>query len=121
MTNVSATPVPVKSDEPAPHGRNNTAETSNHERINYQWKTGNKMINDDNQRDLNIQLYETSRCCNQSEMTVTTVYQRSDSVSNQLPHCLWFIQHNQNNLLLTFLRTLLCKTNLPVFVPNYIA
>ena len=41
------------------------------------------MINDDNQRDLNIQLYETNRCCNQSEMTVTPVYQHADSVSNQ--------------------------------------
>ena len=55
MINVSVIFAPVKSDEPAPHGRNNSNETSNHERTNDQCKTGNKMINDGNQRDLNIQ------------------------------------------------------------------
>ena len=62
MTNVSVISAPTKPDEPAPHGRYNSGKVSNHERINDQCKTGNKVINDDNQRDLNMQFYETSRC-----------------------------------------------------------
>ena len=42
------------------------------------------MINYDNQRDLNMQFYETSRCYDQSETNMMPVYQRGDSVSNQL-------------------------------------
>ena len=67
MTNVSVISAPAKPDKPVPHGRCNIGKTSNHERINDQCKTGNMMINDDNQRDLNMQFYETSRCYNQSE------------------------------------------------------
>ena len=67
MTNVSVISATAKPDEPAPHGRYNSGKASNHERINDQCKTGNKVINDDNQMDLNMQFYETSRCYNQSE------------------------------------------------------
>ena len=52
-TNVNVISAPVKPDEPIPHERNNGAKASNHERINDQCKTSNKMINHDNQRDLN--------------------------------------------------------------------
>ena len=65
MTNVSVISAPAKPDEPAPHGRYNSGKASNHERISDRCKTGNKMINDDNQRDLNMQFYETSRYYNQ--------------------------------------------------------
>ena len=41
------------------------------------------MINDDNQRNLNLNFYETRRYYNQSETTMMSVYQRGDSVSNQ--------------------------------------
>ena len=44
----------VKSDKPTPHGTTNSGKASNHERINDQCETGNKMINDDKQRDLNM-------------------------------------------------------------------
>ena len=64
MTNVSAFSAPAKPHETAPHGRYNIGKASNNERINDQCKTGNKMINDGNQRDLNMQFYETSRCYN---------------------------------------------------------
>ena len=84
MTIVSVISAPVKPDEPAPHGRNNSGKASNHGRINDQCKTGNTMINDDNQRDLNMQFYEISRCYNQSETNVMPEYQRGDSVLNQL-------------------------------------
>ena len=82
-TNVSVISAPAKPDEPAPHGRNNSGKASNHERINDQGKIGKKMINDDNQRDLNMQFHETSRCYNQSERNMMPIYQRGDSVSNQ--------------------------------------
>ena len=42
------------------------------------------MINCDNQRDLNMLFYETSRYYDQSETNVMSVYQRNDSVSDQL-------------------------------------
>ena len=83
MTNVSVISAPVTPDEPAAHGRNNSCKASNRERTNDQCKVGNKMINDDNERDLNKQFYETSRCFNQSETIVIPVYWRGDSVSNQ--------------------------------------
>ena len=83
MTDVSVISAPAKPDEPAPHGRYNSGEASNHEGINDQCKTGNKMIIDDNQRDLNMQFNETSRCYNQSETNMMPIYQRDDSVSNQ--------------------------------------
>ena len=67
-------------DKPAPHGRYSSGKASNHERMNDQWKTGNKMINDENQRDLNMQFYETSSCYNQSETNMVPIYQRGDSV-----------------------------------------
>ena len=41
------------------------------------------MINDDNQRNLNLNFYERRRYYNQSETTMMSVYQRGDSVSNQ--------------------------------------
>ena len=90
-TNVNVISAPVKPDEPIPHERNNGAKASNHERINDQCKTSNKMINYDNQRDLNkdnernlnMQFYETSRCYDQLETSMMPVYQRGDSVSNQ--------------------------------------
>ena len=40
-------------------------------------------MNDNNQRGLNIEFYETSRCYDQSETNVMPVYQRGDRVSNQ--------------------------------------
>ena len=83
MTNVSVISAPTKPDEPAPHGRYNSGKASNRKRINDQCKTGNKVINDDNQRDLIMQFYETSRCYNQSETIMMSRYQRGDSVSNQ--------------------------------------
>ena len=83
MTNVSVISAPAKPDELAPHGRYNSGKASNHDRINDQCKTGHKIINDDNQRDLNMQFYETSRCYNQSETNMMPIYQRGDSVSNQ--------------------------------------
>ena len=70
MTNLSVISALVKPDEPAPHGRNNGT-ASNHERINYQCKTDNKMIDDDNQRDA---MLCTSRCYDQSETNVMPVY-----------------------------------------------
>ena len=82
MTNVSVISATAKPDEPATHGRYNSGKASNHERINYQCETGNKVINDDNQMDLNMQFYETSRCYNQSETNMVPIYQRGDSVSN---------------------------------------
>ena len=96
LTNVSVISAPVKPDEPAPHERNNSGKASNHERINDQCKKGYKMINNDNQRDLNMQFYETSRCYDQSETNVMPVYQRGDSVSNQplTPPLPWFIHQN---------------------------
>ena len=57
MNNVSVISVPVKPDETAPHGRNNSGKASYHERINNQCKTDNKMSNDDKLRDLNMQFY----------------------------------------------------------------
>ena len=83
MTNVTVISAPTKPDEPALHGRYNNGKASNHERINNQCTTGNKMINDDNQRDLNMQFYETSRCYNQSETNMMPIYQRGDNVSNE--------------------------------------
>ena len=80
MTNVSVIFAPAKLDEPEPHERYSSGKASNHGRINDQCKTGNKMINDDNQRDLNMQFYETSRCYDQSETNVMPLYQRGDSV-----------------------------------------
>ena len=74
MTNVSVISAPVKPDKPATHGRNNNGKASNHEMINDACKTGNWIINDDNQGDLNMQFYETSRYCNQSETNVMPVY-----------------------------------------------
>ena len=41
------------------------------------------MINDDNQRNLNLNFYEIRRYYNQSETTMMSVYQRGDSLSNQ--------------------------------------
>ena len=73
MTNVSVISASVKPDKPAHPGISNTGKVSNHERINDECKTGNKMINDDNQSDLNIQFYETSRCCNHSELNMIPV------------------------------------------------
>ena len=83
-TNVSAISTSVKPDEPTPHGWNNGGKASSHDGINAQCKTSNKIINYDNQRDLNMQFYETSRCYDQSETNMMPVYQRGDSVSNQL-------------------------------------
>ena len=83
MTNVSVISASAKPDKPTPHGRYNRGKASNHERINDQYKTGNKMINDDNQRDLNMQVYETSRCYNKSKTNMMLIYQFGDSVSNQ--------------------------------------
>ena len=79
-TSVSVISAPVKPDEPTPHGRNIGGKASDHERINDQCKTSNTMINYDNQRDLNMQFYETSRCYDQSETNVMPLYQRGDSV-----------------------------------------
>ena len=95
MTNVGVISAPVKPDEPAPHGWNNTGKASNHERINDQCKTSNKMINYDNQRDLSMQFCETRRCYDQSEyicqyISVVAVYE----TNHWLSHCLWFIHHN---------------------------
>ena len=90
MANVSVISVPIKPDKPVPHGRNNSGNATNHEMTNDQSLTGNKMINDNNQRDLNKQFYETSRCYNQSETNVIPVYQRYNSDS----HCLRLIHHN---------------------------
>ena len=73
MTNVSVISASVKPGKPAHPGISNTGKVSNHERINDECKTGNKMINGDNQSDLNIQFYETSRCCNHSEMNMIPV------------------------------------------------
>ena len=77
---MSVISAPVKPDEPTPHGRNIGGKASDHERINDQCKTSNTMINYDNQRDLNMQFYETSRCYDQSETNVMPLYQRGDSV-----------------------------------------
>ena len=82
--NVSVISVPVKPDKPTHQGGNNSGKASNRERINDQFKTSNKMISYDNQRDLNMQLYETSRCYDQSKTNMMPVYQRGDSVSKQL-------------------------------------
>ena len=84
MSKVSVISAPVKPDEPAPHGRNNGGKASNHEMISDQCKTGHKMINCDNQRDLNMPFYETSRYYDRSETNVMPIYQRNDSVSDQL-------------------------------------
>ena len=81
MANVSVISVPIKPDKPVPHGRNNSGNATNHEMTNDQCITGNRMTNDNNQRDLNMQFYETSRCCNQSETNVIPVYQRYNSDS----------------------------------------
>ena len=83
MTNVSVISAAIKPDKPAPHEKNNIAKARNCDKINDQSKTDNKMIIDDNQRNLNIKFYKTNRCCNQSELNVMPVYQLGDSVSNQ--------------------------------------
>ena len=122
MTNVSVISAPAKPDEPALHGRYNNGKVSNHERINDQCKAGNKMINDDNQRDLNMQFYETSRCYNQSETNVMSVYRPGDSVSNQpLTSTACGLSTTTLNNCTFLFRVLLCSTNLPVLVPDYIA
>ena len=41
MTNMSVISAPAKPDEPTPHGRYNSGQASNHEKINDQCKTGN--------------------------------------------------------------------------------
>ena len=64
-------------------GTNNSGKTNNHESINDQCNSGNKMIDDDNQRNLNLKFYEIRRYYNQSETNMMSVYQRGDSVSNQ--------------------------------------
>ena len=122
MANVSVISAPVKPDEPSPHGRNNSGKASNHERINDQSKKGNNIINDGNQRDLNIQFYETSRYYNQPETNMMPVYQCGDSVTNQplTPPVCGLSTTTINNYTFLF-RGLLCSPDLPVLVSDYIA
>ena len=116
MTNVSVISAPAKPDELAPHGRYYSGKASNHERRNDPCKAGNKMINDDNQRDLNMQFYETSSCYNQPETNMMPIYQCGDSVSNQPLTPPPPVVYSPS-----FFRVLLCSANLPVLVPDYIA
>ena len=74
-TNVSMISALSKPDELAPHGRNNGGKARNHEKVIDQCKTGKKIINCDNHRDLKMQFFETSRCYDQSETNVMPVYQ----------------------------------------------
>ena len=74
-TNVSVISALSKPDESAPHGRNNGGKARNQENVIDQCKTGKKIINCDNHRDLNMQFFETSRCYDQSETNALPVYQ----------------------------------------------
>ena len=73
-TSMSVISAPAKPDKPSPHGGNNGGKATNHDRVNDQCKTSNKMISYDNLRDLNIQFYQTSRCYDQSETNVMPIY-----------------------------------------------
>ena len=120
-TNVSAISAPVKPDEPTLHGRNNGGKPSNHERINDRCNTSNKMISYDNQRDLNMQFYETSRCYDKSETNVMPEYQRGNSISNQLLTPALSVVYPSQHLPTIPFRFLLRSANLSVLVPSYIA